>query len=209
MVLLFGDCFGPNDTQKLKLYFVGLYRSELTAQVVSLKNGWFSSVALAGQSRTLTKEQLHQWRIYKNGLKHLWKLLRDADSLLPPTGRFLCAVDQLQNCVDDYQVSIKMYFTMQWGEKCFFLYKVWPWSLSNPPIKMWGDLLRSWRFHSSQTHRHWIRACVLPGARSLLFFTRLCTRNSSYGCGSTSAKDMSEWQSIPLCDSMQKLLLFA
>lgn len=92
---------------------------------------------------------------------------------------------------------------------CFFLYKVWPWSLSNPPIKMWGDLLRSWRFHSSQTHRHWIRACVLPGERSLLFFTRLCTRNSSYGCGSTSAKDMSEWQSIPLCDSMQKLLLFA
>lgn len=92
---------------------------------------------------------------------------------------------------------------------CFFLYKVWPWSLSNPPIKMWGDLLRSWRFHSSQTHRHWIRACVLPGERSLLFFTRLCTRNSSYGCGSTSAKDMYEWQSIPLCDSMQKLLLFA
>ncbi|XP_039874015.1 nesprin-2 isoform X3 [Simochromis diagramma] len=81
----------------------GEKRSELTAQVVSLKNGWFSSVALAGQSRTLTKEQLHQWRIYKNGLKHLWKLLRDADSLLPPTGRFLCAVDQLQNCVDDYQ----------------------------------------------------------------------------------------------------------
>ncbi|XP_063350729.1 nesprin-2 [Pelmatolapia mariae] len=81
----------------------GEKRSELTAQVVSLKNGWFSSVALAGQSRTLTKEQLHQWRIYKNGLKHLWKLLRDADSLLPPTGHFLCAVDQLQNCVDDYQ----------------------------------------------------------------------------------------------------------
>lgn len=120
MVLVLVDCFGPNDTQKLKLYFVGLYRSELTAQVVSLKNGWFSSVALAGQSRTLTKEQLHQWRIYKNGLKHLWKLLRDADSLLPPTGRFLCAVDQLQNCVDDYQVSIKMYFTMQWEKKIVF-----------------------------------------------------------------------------------------
>uniref|UniRef100_A0AAZ1XTJ4 KASH domain-containing protein n=1 Tax=Oreochromis aureus TaxID=47969 RepID=A0AAZ1XTJ4_OREAU len=81
----------------------GEKRSELMAQVVNLKNGWFSSVALAGQSRTLTKEQLHQWRIYKDGLKHLWKLLRDVDSLLPPTGHFLCAVDQLQNCVDDYQ----------------------------------------------------------------------------------------------------------
>lgn len=90
---------------KLSCCFVRLHRSELIARAVCLRDGWFRSVGLACQNRTLTREHLHQWRIYNRGLRHLWKLLRDADSLLPPTGHFLCALDQLQNCVNDFQVS--------------------------------------------------------------------------------------------------------
>ncbi|KAM7367651.1 hypothetical protein PAMP_013936 [Pampus punctatissimus] len=78
-------------------------RSELMTQVGCMKESWFSAVALAVQCRTLTKEQLSQWRIYRCGLNLLWKLLRDVDSLLPPSGPAVYSLQQLQSCADDYQ----------------------------------------------------------------------------------------------------------
>ncbi|XP_044232894.1 nesprin-2-like isoform X4 [Thunnus albacares] len=81
----------------------GQKRSELMTQVACVKERWFSTVALAVQRRTLTKEQLSQWRIYHSGLKLLWKLLSDVDPLLPPAGHALCTLQQLLSCTDDYQ----------------------------------------------------------------------------------------------------------
>ncbi|XP_044023969.1 nesprin-2 isoform X2 [Siniperca chuatsi] len=81
----------------------GEKRSELLAQVTCMRVSWFNSVALASQRRSLTKEQLGQWRLYHRGLKRLWKLLRDIDPLLPPAGPALCTLHQLQSCMDDYQ----------------------------------------------------------------------------------------------------------
>eukprot|EP00064_Thunnus_orientalis_P010013 superscaffoldBa00001318_g10039 len=81
----------------------GQKRSELMTQVACVKERWFSAVALAVQRRTLTKEQLSQWRIYHSGLKLLWKLLSDVDPLLPPAGHALCTLQQLLSCTDDYQ----------------------------------------------------------------------------------------------------------
>ncbi|XP_035534355.1 nesprin-2 isoform X4 [Morone saxatilis] len=78
-------------------------RSELMAQVTGVRESWLSSVALVGQCRSSTKEQLSQWRVYHRGLKLLWKLLRDVDSLLPPAGPALCTLHQLRSCADDYQ----------------------------------------------------------------------------------------------------------
>ncbi|KAM7395095.1 hypothetical protein PAMA_006717 [Pampus argenteus] len=78
-------------------------RSELMTQVGCMKESWFSAVALAVQHRTLTKEQLSRWRIYRCGLNLLWKLLRDVDSLLPPSGPAVYSLQQLQSCADDYQ----------------------------------------------------------------------------------------------------------
>lgn len=69
-------------------------------QVSRVKENWFNSVALTDQSRTLLKEQLRLWRTYKYGLKLLWKLVRDVEPLLPPTGPAPCTLD-------DYQVSLK------------------------------------------------------------------------------------------------------
>lgn len=63
-----------------------LHRSELVAQVSSMKERWFNAVALASQCRSLVKEQLHQWRVHHSGSKLLWRLLRDVDLLLSPTG---------------------------------------------------------------------------------------------------------------------------
>lgn len=97
-------CSSPNETLNLLCCF--LHRSELMTQVSCMKESWLSSVALAAQRRTLTKEQLSQWRIFHRGLKLLWKLLRDVDPLLPPAGPALCTLQQLRSCTDDYQVSI-------------------------------------------------------------------------------------------------------
>ncbi|XP_022621783.1 nesprin-1-like [Seriola dumerili] len=81
----------------------GEKRSELVAQVASVKESWFSAVALACQRRSLVKEQLRQRRIYHHGLKHLWKLLTDVDPLLPPAGPALCTLQRLGSCADEYQ----------------------------------------------------------------------------------------------------------
>lgn len=96
-------CSSPNETLNVALF---LHRSELMTQVACVKERWFSTVALAVQRRTLTKEQLSQWRIYHSGLKLLWKLLSDVDPLLPPAGHALCTLQQLLSCTDDYQVSV-------------------------------------------------------------------------------------------------------
>ncbi|AWP20311.1 putative nesprin-2-like [Scophthalmus maximus] len=81
----------------------GEKRSELVARVSSVREGWFSAVALAGRCRSVAKEQLRQRRIYNHGLKLLWKLLRDVGPLLPPAGTALCTPQQLRSCADDYQ----------------------------------------------------------------------------------------------------------
>ncbi|KAL7388816.1 hypothetical protein ABVT39_021245 [Epinephelus coioides] len=81
----------------------GEKRSELMAQVISMRESWFNSVALASQRRSLTKEQLGQWRVYHRGSKLLWKLLRIVDPLLPPAGPALYALRQLRSCLDDNQ----------------------------------------------------------------------------------------------------------
>ncbi|TKS76359.1 Nesprin-2 KASH domain-containing protein 2 [Collichthys lucidus] len=81
----------------------GEKRSELMAQATCAREGWFTSVALVCQRKSLVKEQLSQWRVYHRGLKLLWKLLRDVDPLLPPAGPALCALHQLRSCMDDYQ----------------------------------------------------------------------------------------------------------
>ncbi|GLD49701.1 nesprin-2-like protein [Lates japonicus] len=81
----------------------GERRSGLMAQVSSVRESWFSAVALAAQWRSWAKEQLRQQRIYHRGSKLLRRLLRDVDPLLPPAGPALCTLQQLRSCADDHQ----------------------------------------------------------------------------------------------------------
>ncbi|XP_045916269.1 nesprin-2 isoform X3 [Micropterus dolomieu] len=81
----------------------GEKRSKLMAQVTRMRESWLNSVALAGQHRSLIKEQLGQWRVYHHGLKLLWKLMMDVDPLLPPAGPALCTLHQLRSCTDNFQ----------------------------------------------------------------------------------------------------------
>lgn len=90
----------------LNLSCCSTHRSELTAQVAFMERSWRGAVAVARQNRTLTKEHLHQWRTYVHGSKRLWKLLKVADSFLPPAGPSLYTLHQLQSCSDVYKVSI-------------------------------------------------------------------------------------------------------
>ncbi|XP_037837524.1 nesprin-2 isoform X2 [Kryptolebias marmoratus] len=78
-------------------------RSELVMQMAHMKKSWFSSVALAEQNWTVTKDRLQRWRIYHRGSESLKKLWRTVDSLLPPTGPCLYTLQQLQNCKSLYQ----------------------------------------------------------------------------------------------------------
>ncbi|XP_051909518.1 nesprin-2 isoform X2 [Hippocampus zosterae] len=59
-------------------------KSELLTQALHLRGKWFRSLSLAGQHRAATGEQIHQWRIYKRGMKLLGKTLRSVESLLSP-----------------------------------------------------------------------------------------------------------------------------
>lgn len=86
--------------------FCILHRSELMTEVTRLKERWLVCVSLAAQHGALTNETLSQRRIYQQGSKRLWKLLRDVDPLLPPAGPALCTVQQLRSCADDCQVSM-------------------------------------------------------------------------------------------------------
>ncbi|KAI3364132.1 hypothetical protein L3Q82_010949, partial [Scortum barcoo] len=81
----------------------GEERSELVAQATCMRESWFNSVALAHRRRSLTNEQLGQWRVYHRGIKVLWKLLRDVDPLLPPAGPAVCTLHWPRSCTDDYQ----------------------------------------------------------------------------------------------------------
>ncbi|XP_069017780.1 nesprin-2a isoform X4 [Embiotoca jacksoni] len=76
-------------------------RCELLTQVARMKESWSNCTALVDQNRTSMKEQLHRWRIYQRGLKLVRKLLRDVDSLLPPTGPSLCTLHQLHSYMED------------------------------------------------------------------------------------------------------------
>ncbi|XP_028295064.1 nesprin-2a isoform X2 [Gouania willdenowi] len=78
-------------------------RAELVAQVALIKTSWFNAVAAVEQKRLWIKEQLKLWRIYSLGLKFFWKLLRDIDSILPPTGPSICTLHQLHRWADIYQ----------------------------------------------------------------------------------------------------------
>ncbi|XP_068610193.1 nesprin-2a [Brachionichthys hirsutus] len=74
-------------------------RSELLEQANSVKESWFSSVARVDQHRSWMKDQLNHWRVYKRGLKLLWKLLRNIDPLLQTGDPDL----QSWSCMDDRQ----------------------------------------------------------------------------------------------------------
>ncbi|XP_077444049.1 nesprin-2a [Stigmatopora argus] len=57
-------------------------KSDQLTQLIQLRGRWFSSLSLAGQYQAKTREQIHQCRIYKQGMKHLRKTLRTAETLL-------------------------------------------------------------------------------------------------------------------------------
>ncbi|KAM8832006.1 nesprin-2a isoform 3-T3 [Spinachia spinachia] len=77
--------------------------SELLAQVNRVRESWFHSLALAGQRRSSTKEQLGYWRVYQRGSKLLCRLLREGDNLLSSAGPAVFTVHQLASCTDDDQ----------------------------------------------------------------------------------------------------------
>ncbi|XP_029984215.1 nesprin-2a [Sphaeramia orbicularis] len=78
-------------------------KSEMLAQVASIKHSWFNTVAAVGQRRAEVKDQFGQWIRYRWGLNRLWKLLKDVDLLLPPAGPAMCPLQQMQSCMDHYE----------------------------------------------------------------------------------------------------------
>ncbi|XP_062415634.1 nesprin-2-like isoform X4 [Pungitius pungitius] len=77
--------------------------SELMAQVSRVRERWFHSLALAGQLRSSTKEQLGYWRVYQRGSRRLCRLLREGDPLLSSAGPAVFAVHQLPRCSEHDQ----------------------------------------------------------------------------------------------------------
>ncbi|KAM9840411.1 nesprin-2-like [Aulostomus maculatus] len=85
----------------------GEKRSELMAKVACMKERWFRSLSLAAQRRATTKQRLSWWRVYRRGLKPLWRLLSDVEPLLHPASTALCTLQQLQSCADNCQLLEK------------------------------------------------------------------------------------------------------
>ncbi|XP_029965420.1 nesprin-2-like isoform X2 [Salarias fasciatus] len=81
----------------------GEERFELLEQVARMKESWRDCLASTERNWVSIKEQLHQWKLYRQGSKRLQKLLTEMDSVLPPTGISVFTLHQLLGSLNDYQ----------------------------------------------------------------------------------------------------------
>ncbi|XP_057679167.1 nesprin-1 isoform X3 [Corythoichthys intestinalis] len=91
-------------------------KSELLTQVVQLRKRWFRALSLAGQHQSKTREQIHQWRIYKQGMKVLGKTLKTAETLLssaqPSLTLSSVTSQRLAGCYQCLEKSLELHSSM-------------------------------------------------------------------------------------------------
>ncbi|KAM8847639.1 nesprin-2a isoform 3-T3 [Synchiropus picturatus] len=87
----------------LLLQAAALQTEEERSQLLTLKETWTRSQALALQRQKSTREQLSQWRRYRRGSRQIWELLQEVDSLLPPDGAEPMTLQELLTGVDQNQ----------------------------------------------------------------------------------------------------------
>ncbi|XP_053737451.1 nesprin-2 isoform X3 [Synchiropus splendidus] len=89
----------------LLLRAADLQTEEERSQLLTLKETWTRSQALALQRQESTREQLSQWRRYRHGSRQILELLQEVDSLLPPDGAEPMTLQELLTGVDQNQAG--------------------------------------------------------------------------------------------------------
>ncbi|KAJ0061043.1 hypothetical protein NL108_004759 [Boleophthalmus pectinirostris] len=79
-------------------------RSESFAKVSYIRQKWTDMLNLINQRQSSVKHQLSQYSAYQSGLKHLYDVIREIDSLLPPTGQDI-SVSRIE--MQDYEAVEK------------------------------------------------------------------------------------------------------
>ncbi|GAA6103692.1 nesprin-2 [Tachysurus ichikawai] len=78
-------------------------RKDLILKLAQLKEQWRGTLRRVQQRSRCLEQQREQWRLYRTGLKRLWRLLKDLDHLLSPAGLAPCSFQQLQQSIKDYE----------------------------------------------------------------------------------------------------------
>ncbi|XP_058234972.1 nesprin-1 isoform X2 [Hemibagrus wyckioides] len=78
-------------------------RKGLILRLTQLKERWQGTLCRVQQRSRCLEQQTEQWRLYRTGLKRLWRLLKDLDHLLSPAGLAPCSFQQLQQSIKDYE----------------------------------------------------------------------------------------------------------
>ncbi|KAK7906753.1 hypothetical protein WMY93_015365 [Mugilogobius chulae] len=79
-------------------------RSETLAKVSQVKQKWTDTLNQLTRRECVVKQQLSHYTTYQRGLKHVHSLIRDLESLLPPTGHII-SVSQLHT--QDYETALQ------------------------------------------------------------------------------------------------------
>ncbi|XP_046692460.1 nesprin-2 isoform X2 [Silurus meridionalis] len=78
-------------------------RNDLILKLTQLKERWRGTLYRVQQRSRCLEQQTEQWRLYRTGLKRLWRLLKDFEHLLSPAGLAACSFQQLQQSIQDYE----------------------------------------------------------------------------------------------------------
>ncbi|MCI4389446.1 hypothetical protein PGIGA_G00098050 [Pangasianodon gigas] len=78
-------------------------RKDLILRLTQLKERWRGTLCRVQQRSRCLEQQTEQWRLYRTGLKRLWRLLKDLEHLLSPAGLAPCSFQQLQQSIQDYE----------------------------------------------------------------------------------------------------------
>ncbi|KAK2864041.1 hypothetical protein Q7C36_003195 [Tachysurus vachellii] len=78
-------------------------RKDLILKLAQLKEQWRGTLRRVQQRSRCLEQQTEQWRLYRTGLKRLWRLLKDLDHLLSPAELAPCSFQQLQQSIKDYE----------------------------------------------------------------------------------------------------------
>ncbi|KAK3542505.1 hypothetical protein QTP86_027710 [Hemibagrus guttatus] len=78
-------------------------RKDLILRLTQMKERWRGTLCTVQQRSRCLEQQTEQWRLYRTGLKRLWRLMKDLDHLLSPDGLVPCSIQQLQQSIKDYE----------------------------------------------------------------------------------------------------------
>ncbi|XP_046877069.1 nesprin-2-like isoform X4 [Hypomesus transpacificus] len=78
-------------------------RSKLIRGLYQLRERWKGIAGPFGRRGAQVQGLMGQWRLYRRGVRVLWRLMRDVDPRLPPAGLPMCSLRQLRRSLNHFE----------------------------------------------------------------------------------------------------------